>query len=109
MRIQQLDTGRSTVEMMHRASCITAVTYSLIVSIVIVKDVLRFKQASSSKATKRKKRDLLKAKDEIAILKRALNQMKSNIIARHRQLNDEVHIFPTSVSIQPSMPSIFQT
>ncbi|CAH3148962.1 unnamed protein product, partial [Pocillopora meandrina] len=54
----------------------------------------------------RKEIDLLKAKDEIALLKHALADMQRNIDVRHHQLYVEAVELAASIGVQPSMPRV---
>ena len=54
----------------------------------------------------RKEIDLLKAKDEIALLKHALADMQRNIDVRHHQLYVEAVELAACIGVQPSMPRV---
>ena len=52
--------------------------------------------------------DLLKAKEEIVLLKSALRDMQTDIDTRHHTLYEEAVTLARRVSVQPSMPRIIQ-
>lgn len=79
-----------------------AITFAFIVAIVIVRHILDLTRPLTIKL-QRKQIDLLKAKDEIGLLKSALNDMQRNIDARHHQLYDEAVELAANIGIQPSM------
>lgn len=79
-----------------------AITFAFIVAIVIVRHILDLTRPLTLKL-QRKQINLLKAKDEIGLLKSALNDMQRNIDARHHQLYDEAVELAANIGIQPSM------
>ena len=52
--------------------------------------------------------DLLKAKEEIVLLKSALTGMQTYLNTRHHALYEEAVTLTIRVSVQPSMPRIVQ-
>ena len=66
-------------------SLLNAITFTFIVVIVVVRHILDLARPPTLKL-QRKEIDLLKAKDEIALLKHALADMQRNIDVRHHQL-----------------------
>ena len=52
--------------------------------------------------------DLLKAKEEIVLLKSALRGMQTDLNTRHHALYEEAVTLARHVSVQPSMPRIIQ-
>ena len=50
--------------------------------------------------------DLLKAKEEIVLLKSALTGIETDLNTRHRALYEEAVTLARRVSVQPSMPRI---
>ena len=52
--------------------------------------------------------DLLKAKEEIVLLKSALTGMQTDLNTRHHALYEEAVTLARRVSVQPSMPRIVQ-
>ena len=52
--------------------------------------------------------DLLKAKEEIVLLKSALTSMQTDLNTRHHTLYEETVTLARCVSVQPSMPRVVQ-
>ena len=88
-------------------SLLNAINFSFIVSIVIVSYILRLTKPLTVKL-QRKEIDLLKAKDEIALLKSELTEMQTNIDLKHHELYMEAVNLANKVSLEPSMPRIVQ-
>lgn len=86
---------------------INAITFSFIVTLVIVRHILDLTRPLTVRLQK-KAMDLLKAKEEIVLLKSALTDMQTNIDMRHHTLNEEAVTLARRVSVQPSMPRITQ-
>lgn len=86
---------------------INAVTFSFLVTLVVVRHILGLTRPLTVKL-QRKAIDLLKAKDEVALLKSTLTQLQTDIDVRHHQLYGEAVILARRVSVQPSMPRITQ-
>ena len=83
-------------------SLLNAITFTFIVAIV-VRHILDLTRPLTLKL-QRKEIDLLKAKDEIALLKHALADMQRNIDVRHHQLYVEAVELAASIGLRPSMP-----
>jgi len=86
---------------------INAITFSFIVTLVIVRHILDLTRPLTVRLQK-KAMDLLKAKEEIVLLKSALTDMQTNIDMRHHTLYEEAVTLARRVSVQPSMPRITQ-
>ena len=95
-------TGTKTVEMMHNS-----ITFTFIVTLVIVRYILDLTKPLTVRLQK-KAMDLLKAKEEIVLLKSALRDMQTDIDTRHHTLYEEAVTLARRVSVQPSMPRIIQ-
>ncbi|CAH3163680.1 unnamed protein product, partial [Pocillopora meandrina] len=61
-----------------------------------------------SVCNKKKAMDLLKAKDELALLKSVLEDMSTDIDNRHHNLYQEAVTIARQVAVQPEMPRIAQ-
>ena len=86
---------------------INAITFSFIVTLVIVRHILDLTRPLTVRLQK-KAMDLLKAKEEIDLLKSALTDMQTDIDTRHHALYEEAVTLARRVSVQPSMPRIIQ-
>ena len=86
---------------------INAVTFSFILTLVIVRHILDLTRPLTVRLQK-KAMDLLKAKEEIVLLKSALTDMQTDIDTRHHALYEEAVTLGRRLSIQPSMPRILQ-
>ena len=88
---------------------INAITFSFIVTIVIVRHILHLTRPLTVRLQK-KAMDLLKAKVEIVLLKAALRGMQMDLNTRHHALYEEAVALAIirHVSVQPSMPRIIQ-
>ena len=86
---------------------INAMTFSFIVTPFIVRHILDLTRPLTVRLQK-KAMDLLKAKEEIALLKSALTDMQTDIDTRHHALYKEAVTLARHVSVQPSMPRIIQ-
>ena len=86
-------------------SLLNAITFTFIVAIVVVRHILDLTRPLTLKL-QRKEIDLLKAKDEIALLKHALADMQRNIDVRHHQLYVEAVELAASIGVQPPMPRV---
>ena len=86
---------------------INAITFSFIVTLVIVRHILDLTRPLTVRLQK-KAMDLLKAKEEIVLLKSALTDMQTDIDTRHYALYEEAVTLARRVSVQPSMPRIIQ-
>ena len=86
-------------------SLLNAISFTFIVAIVVVRHILDLTRPLTLKL-QRKEIDLLKAKDEISLLKNALADMQRNINRRHNQLYVEAVALAASVGVQPSMPRV---
>ena len=86
-------------------SLLNAITFTFVVAIVVVRHILDLTRPLTLKL-QRKEIDLLKAKDEIALLKHALADMQRNIDVRHHQLYVEAVELAGSIGVQPSMPRV---
>ena len=84
---------------------LNAISFTFVVAIVVVRHILDLTRPLTLKL-QRKEIDLLKAGDEISLLKRALADMQREIVARHHQLYDEAVTLAASVGVQPSMPRV---
>ena len=86
-------------------SLLNAITFTFIVAIVVVRHILDLTRPLTLKL-QRKEIDLVKAKDEIALLKHALADMQRNIDVRHHQHHVEAVDLAASVGVHPSMPRV---
>ena len=86
---------------------INAITFSFIVALVIVRHILDLTRPLTVRLQK-KAMDLLKAKEEIGLLKSALRDMQTDIDTGHHILYEEAVTLARRVSVQPSMPRIIQ-
>lgn len=86
---------------------INAITFSFIVTLVIVRHILDLTRPLTVRLQK-KAMDLLKAKEEIVLLKAALRGMQRDLNTRHHALYEEAVALARNVSVQPSMPRIIQ-
>ena len=88
-------------------SLLNVITFQFIVAIVVVRHILDLTRPLTLKL-QRKEIDLVKAKEEISLLKNALADMGRDIDARHHILYDEAVTLAASIGGQPSMPRIVQ-
>ena len=88
-------------------SLLNAITFQFIVAIVVVRHILDLTRPLTLKL-QRKEIDLVKAKEEISLLKNALADMRRDIDARHHILYDEAVTLAASIGVQPSMPRVVQ-
>ena len=86
---------------------INAITFPFIFTVVIVRDILDLTKPLTLRLQK-KAMDLLKAKEEIVLLKAALRGMQTDLNTRHHALYEEAVTLARSVSVEPSMPRIIQ-
>lgn len=86
---------------------INAITFSFIVTLVIVRHILDLTRPLTVSLQK-KAMDLLKAKEEIVLLKSALTDMQTDIDSRHHTLYEEAVTLARRISVQPSTPRITQ-
>ena len=87
---------------------INAITFSFIVTLVIVRHILDLTRPLTVRLQK-KAMDLLKAKEEIVLLKSALTAgVQTDLNTRHHALYEEAVTLARRVSVQPSMPSVVQ-
>ena len=86
---------------------INAITFSFIITVVIVRHILDLTRPLTVRLQK-KAMDLLKAKEEIVLLKSALRGMQTDLNTRHHALSEEAVILGRRVSVQPIMPRIVQ-
>ena len=86
---------------------INAITFSFIITVVIVRHILDLTRPLTVRLQK-KEMDLLKAKEEILLLKSALRGMQTDLNTRHHALYEEAVTLARRVSVQPSMPRIIQ-
>ena len=86
---------------------INTITFSSIVTLVIVRRILDLTRPLTVRLQKQAM-DLLKAKEEITLLKAALRGMQMNLNTRHNALYEEAVALARHVSVQPSMPRIIQ-
>ena len=84
---------------------INAITSSFIVTLVIVRHILDLTRPITVRPHKRAM-DLLKAKEEIVLLKSALTGRETDLNTRHHALYEEAVTLARRVSVQPSMPRI---
>ena len=91
----------------YAQALINAITFSFIVTLVIVRHILDLTRPLTVRLQK-KAMDLLKAKEEIVLLKSALTDMQTDIDTRHHALHEEAVTLARRVSVQPSMPRIIQ-
>lgn len=88
-------------------SLINAINFSFIVSLVIVRHILGLTRPLTVKL-QQKAMDLLKAKDELALLKSVLEDMSTDIDNRHHNLYQKAVTIARQVAVQPEMPRIAQ-
>lgn len=86
---------------------INAITFSFIVTLVIVRHILDSTIPLTVRLQK-KAMDLLKAKEDIVLLKSALTDIQTDIDTQHHTFYDEAVTLARHVSVQPSMPRIIQ-
>ena len=86
---------------------INAITFSFIVTLVIVRHILDLTRPLTLRPQK-KAMDLLKAKEDIVPLKSALTDMQTDIDTQHPTLYEEAVTLARRVSVQPSMSRIIQ-
>ena len=87
---------------------INAITFSFIITVVILRHILDLTRPLTVRLQK-KAMDLLKAKEEIVLLKSALRGMQTDLNTRHYALYEEAVTLARRVSVQPSiMPRIVQ-
>ena len=86
---------------------INAITFSFIVTLVIVRHILDLTRPLTVRLQK-KAMDLLKAKEEIVLLKSTLTGMRTDLNTRRHALYEEAVTLARRVSVQPSMPRIVQ-
>ena len=84
---------------------INAITFSFIVTLVIVRHILDLTRPLTVRLQK-ETMDLLKGKEEIVLLKSALTGMQTDLNTRHHALYEEVVTLARRVSVQPRMPRI---
>ena len=84
---------------------INAITFPFIITVVIVRHILDLTRPLTLRLQK-KAMDLLKAKEEIVLLKAALRGMQTDLNTRHHALYEEAVTLARSVSVEPSMPRI---
>ena len=86
---------------------INAITFSFIITVVIVRHILDLTRPLTVRLQK-KAMDLLKAREEVLLLKSALRGMQTDLNTRHHALYEEAVTLARLVSVQPSMPRIIQ-
>ena len=86
---------------------INAITFSFIITVVIVRHILDLTRPLTVRLQK-KAMDLLKAREEVLLLKSALRGMQTDLNTRHHALYEEAVSLARRVSVQPSMPRIIQ-
>ena len=86
---------------------INAITFSFIITVVIVRHILDLTRPLTVRLQK-KAMDLLKAKEEIVLLKSALTGRETDLNTRHHALYEEAVTLARCVSVQPSMTRIIQ-
>ena len=86
---------------------INAITFSFIITVVIVRHILDLTRPLTVRLQK-KAMDLLKAREEVLLLKSALRGMQTDLNTRHHALYEETVTLARLVSVQPSMPRIIQ-
>ncbi|XP_067029975.1 52 kDa repressor of the inhibitor of the protein kinase-like [Acropora muricata] len=86
---------------------INAITFPFIITVVIVRHILDLTRPLTLRLQK-KAMDLLKAKEEIVLLKAALRGMQTDLNTRHHALYEEAVTLARRVSVEPSMPRIIQ-
>ena len=86
---------------------INAITFSFIVTLVIVRHILDLTRPLTVRLQK-KAMDLLKAKEEIVLLKSTLTGMRTDLNTRHHALYEEAVTLARRVSVQPSMSRLVQ-
>ena len=84
---------------------INAITFSFIVTLVIVRHILDLTRPVTVRPHKRAM-DLLKAKEEIVLLKSALTGRETDLNTRHHALYEEAVTLARRVSVLPSMTRI---
>ena len=86
---------------------VNAITFPFIITVVIVRHILDLTRPLTLRLQK-KAMDLLKAIEEIVLLKPALRGMQTDLNTRHHALYVEAVTLARSVSVEPSIPSIIQ-
>ena len=86
---------------------LNAITFSFIITVINVRHILDLTRPLTVRLQK-KAMDLLKAKEEIVLLKSALTGMQTDLNTRHHALYEEAVTLARHVSVQPSMPRIIQ-
>ena len=86
---------------------LNAIKFSFIVAMVIVRHILGLTRPLTVKL-QQKAMDLLKAKDELYLLKSVLEDMSTNIDDRHHELYEEAVTIARQIQVQPDMPRIVQ-
>ena len=86
---------------------INAITFPFIITVVIVRHILDLTRPLTLRLQK-KAMDLHKAREEIVLLKAALQGMQTDLNTRLHALYEEAVTLARSVSVEPSMPRIIQ-
>ena len=84
---------------------INTITFPFIITVVILRHILLLTRPLTLRLQK-KAMDLLKAKEEIFLLKAALRGMQTDLNTRHHAIYEEAVTLARSVSVEPSMPRI---
>ncbi|EDO35147.1 predicted protein [Nematostella vectensis] len=82
-------------------------TFSFIVAIVIVRHILALTKPLTVKLQS-KAMDILKAKEELALLISVLIEMSNDIDATHHELYQDAVTIARQVDVQPDMPRVAQ-
>ncbi|EDO27644.1 predicted protein [Nematostella vectensis] len=88
-------------------SLLNAINFSFIVAIVIVRHILALTKQLTVKLQS-KAMDILKAKEELALLISVLTEMSNDIDARHHELYQDAVTIARQVDVQPDMPRVAQ-
>ncbi|EDO29203.1 predicted protein [Nematostella vectensis] len=88
-------------------SLLNAINFSFIVAIVIVGHILALTKPLTVKLQS-KAMDILKAKEELALLISVLTEMSNDIDATHHELYQDAVTIARQVDVQPDMPRVAQ-
>ncbi|XP_048576913.1 52 kDa repressor of the inhibitor of the protein kinase-like isoform X2 [Nematostella vectensis] len=88
-------------------SLLNAINFSFIVAIVIVRHILALTKPLTVKLQS-KAMDILKAKEELALLISVLTEMSNDIDATHHELYQDAVTIARQVDVQPDKPRVAQ-
>ena len=84
-----------------------AITFSFVVTLVIVRYILDLTRPVTVKL-QRKEMDLLKAEQEISLLKKNLEDLRTNVDLKHHELYLEAVQLANAVGLEPNRPRVVQ-